>query len=189
MNFRKRNKKVADAVSVNIMGRFWKKVIKTENCWLWIGRKLGGYGSIVFNKKRQRAHRVSFILHHGAIPSGIFVCHHCDNPACVRPDHLFLGTAKDNTQDAIVKGRIVPLMHSDETKEKIAAWHRGRTLTAETKAKISAAKKGVRGQKLSEQHRIKISTYKKAWWNAHPEKRKEFSERIKLRSLSKMGSI
>ena len=89
--------------------RFWNYVEKTEGCWNWTGPKIRqGYG--VFcqgRKKKTLAHRFSWRLHSGEIPKGIFVCHHCDNPSCVRPEHLFTGTAKDNNRDAIKKGRFV----------------------------------------------------------------------------------
>lgn len=86
--------------------RFWKKVKKTDGCWLWMGSKPGGkYGGISHNGKQQMAHRVSWELHNGKIPDGMACCHHCDNPPCVRVDHLFLGTRKDNQQDSVKKGR------------------------------------------------------------------------------------
>lgn len=89
--------------------RFWEKVEKTDACWIWQSTTdEDGYG---FFKVRQptvrmwRAHRYSWVLHFGPIPSGLFVCHHCDTPPCVRPDHLFLGTALHNNRDSIAKGR------------------------------------------------------------------------------------
>lgn len=87
--------------------RFWAKVQKTKTCWLWTGSTYkSGHGQIWNGKKLERAHRVSWRLKHGKIPKGMKVCHHCDVPGCVRPSHLFLGTQKDNMEDAARKGRI-----------------------------------------------------------------------------------
>lgn len=93
---------------VPIANRFWSKVDKSGDCWLWTGHRLkNGYGQFSLTTTRPvKAHRFAWELAHGPIPGGMMVCHHCDNPPCVRPDHLFLGTAKDNTQDAIRKGRM-----------------------------------------------------------------------------------
>lgn len=86
--------------------RFWARVDKTDNCWLWIGSKVhNGYGRIWSNGKTLLAHRFSYELHKGPIPKGLCVLHHCDVRNCVRPDHLFTGTRRDNTQDMIRKGR------------------------------------------------------------------------------------
>lgn len=77
-------------------------------CWLWSGYCMPyGYGQIgrPDNGGPERTHRYSYELHFGAIPPGLFVCHRCDTPACCNPTHLFLGTAKDNTQDMDRKGR------------------------------------------------------------------------------------
>lgn len=82
---------------------FWSLVDKSGDCWLWTAGKDGvGYGRW---GNDQGAHRVAWEETNGPIPPGLFVCHRCDNPACVRPSHLFLGRPKDNTQDMVRKGR------------------------------------------------------------------------------------
>lgn len=87
--------------------RFWGRVRKSDTgCWLWLGWRLpSGYGMVRYEGRDVGAHRVSWELTHGALPAGAFVLHRCDNPPCVRPDHLFLGSAKSNTQDMLRKGR------------------------------------------------------------------------------------
>lgn len=86
--------------------RFWLHVDKTDSCWNWTGStRPYGYGRFQNSGIAYLAHRYSFALINGPIPDGMLVCHHCDNPRCVRPDHLFLGTTLDNVKDKIEKGR------------------------------------------------------------------------------------
>lgn len=105
--------------------RFWNKVRKTDDCWFWTGSKSDrGYGKIYWNGKTVRANRVSWELHFGPIPEDQDVLHKCDNPACVRPDHLFLGTHLQNMQDRDRKKRRKPPQGEKHgcaklTKEKI----------------------------------------------------------------------
>lgn len=87
--------------------RFWPRVKKTDTCWLWQHFIApNGYGMFWFSSKMRRTHRVAYELTHGTIPHGLDVLHKCDVKACVNPAHLFLGTHGDNTQDAMLKGRI-----------------------------------------------------------------------------------
>ena len=97
--------------------RFWAKVRRSEGdgCWEWTARTDDdGYGKLRLCRPRRSisAHRYSYELANGPIPDGLLVCHHCDNPPCVRPDHLFLGTPADNMRDKESKGRGVRV-HGD----------------------------------------------------------------------------
>lgn len=106
--------------------RFWSNVEKSETgCWLWTaGRRDGRYGQFCKHRRGQPAHRVAYEIANGPVPVGMWVLHHCDNPPCVRPDHLFLGKHKDNMKDRHEKGRYaVGEAHHDAvlTEESVRA--------------------------------------------------------------------
>jgi hypothetical protein len=95
---------------------FLQFVQKSDGCWEWTGhRNAAGYGHISLDGQFVLAHRHSWALFKGPIPDGLFCLHRCDNPPCVRPDHLFMGTKKDNAMDMAAKGR-----HHRQRKKKLA---------------------------------------------------------------------
>jgi hypothetical protein len=97
---------------INPVDRLWNKIERTESCWWFLGAKdSSGYGLVKdgIGRRHQRAfkaHRLAYMLFYGPIPDGMQVCHHCDHPACVNPEHLFLGTLLDNMHDRDRKGRL-----------------------------------------------------------------------------------
>lgn len=94
-------------VDPTIFQRFYSKVEANTlfDCWIWKGSVRGQYGEILFCGHKESAHRVSWILQNGEIPDGLCVLHRCDNPLCVNPSHLFLGTQRANMRDKVAKGR------------------------------------------------------------------------------------
>jgi len=103
-------KKMTDRTCVYVdphtIERFWSYVKKASKCWLWMGGCSGkGYGYFRAGEKLLSAHRFSWMIEHGEIPEGLKILHHCDNPPCVNPACLFLGTTKDNDIDMRSKGR------------------------------------------------------------------------------------
>ena len=95
---------------------FWLRVARADPdaCWIWQGSKRPqGYGQLSYQGRHTSAHRLAWTLTHGPIPDGLFVLHRCDNPPCVNPAHLFLGTTDDNMHDAFVKHRIRTPQHRE----------------------------------------------------------------------------
>ena len=80
-------------------------VIKTPTCWIWTGDLRHGYGRVTMNYRAISAHRASWEYHVGPVPDGMILLHTCDNPPCVNPEHLRIGTNQDNTDDMVAKGR------------------------------------------------------------------------------------
>jgi hypothetical protein len=101
--------------------RFWEKVDKSADCWLWMGaRNSRGYGVIQVAGHAIYAHRLVLELAGRPLASGMFACHTCDNPPCVRPDHLFAGTNSENILDAGAKGRL-PTEHGPTWRANLSA--------------------------------------------------------------------
>ena len=140
--------------------RFWSKVRKTSDCWIWIaargyfnGKKGAGYGRFLIGSRRDGtnrpvyAHRLAWELSNGDIPDGMFVLHKCDNPSCVRPDHLFLGTHDDNMKDMASKMRSC-----------VGQKHRDVILDEGKVKEIRMRYKRGNGPKLAEEYGVSIQT-------------------------------
>jgi hypothetical protein len=106
MNSREIKKRTNGTYSTQSLQSLQDRINKTKTCWIWTGAKSSdGYGKVGYNYKTYRVHRLVYELITGNSIKGLYLCHKCDNPLCVRPDHMFLGTQKDNVLDREKKGR------------------------------------------------------------------------------------
>jgi hypothetical protein len=147
--------------------RFWPKVDKSGDCWEWTGSRYNtGYGMFWIKPRCQSAHRFSWELHFGPIPNGLFVLHTCDTRHCIRPDHLFLGTQKDNVADAITKGRVVPPPGYDHYSEEWKRFGERSATSKLTDEDVRAIRKAwetgtIRATDLSERFKVSEGTIRR----------------------------
>ena len=167
--------------SPNTPETFWARCSNRADpnaCWEWQGaRKALGYGKLSYDRRVTTAHRVAYTLAFGPIPEGGFVCHRCDNPPCCNPRHLFLGTARDNTHDMLVKGRgyfpgaRVPLRGSNHYMSKLTDEQRAEIAASTEPQRDLAARYGVSHGTIS---RIQIAAGRRR--NRPPTRRQGASE-------------
>ncbi len=175
--------KCCGQLTANVLAaRFWKKVNKDGPivrpelgpCWIWTGSiDIGGYGHLYFGgrgSKEAKAHRIAWLLVNGPIPNGLLVLHKCDNRPCIRPDHMFIGTAGDNARDAVAKGRWrmgerngnAKLTDADvpEIRRRLAAGEKQRDLAAVFKVSqhlIGLVNRGHRGSGAVKPRQLKLN--------------------------------
>ena len=109
----------------SIQEKIFENVVKENGCWIWqkYTNKLG-YGRFRFKSKKELAHRVAYRVFNGLIPDGLLVLHKCDNPPCVNPGHLWLGTDASNVKDSISKGRTNPVARAKKRWQITPTWRK-----------------------------------------------------------------
>lgn len=148
--FRKLGNATATKISAHgepLLDRIARHSIQASSgCWLWTGTvsKATGYGQIGYEGKMLLAHRASYMAYRGDIPEGIFVCHKCDVRNCVRPDHLFLGTRQDNTDDMMRKRRNRPMPGEKNANALISESQAIEILGSNESYTVLAAKYGIK---------------------------------------------
>lgn len=157
---------------------FLDRIKKLDNgCWEWQGNcNNQGYGVLRVNHKMKMAHRHSYEYFKGEIPKGVLVCHTCDNPKCVNPDHLFLGTHYDNNHDRSLKGRSGKRVYSESERKRYSLMFRGENqtnakLTEKEAIEIYSNKTLSNGQ-LAKKYGVSKSLvknirHKRAWRHIH----------------------
>lgn len=136
-------------MTASLKERFYSKVSVSDGCWEWIGSINGcGYGSIKHQGKTLGSHRVSYELHKGEIPAGMHVMHKCDNPSCVNPDHLLIGTHADNMRDMYLKNRRIPATGLKNGAAKLSPDNISLLLTSNEPSEKLAKQLGVSGSRI-----------------------------------------
>ena len=138
--------------------RLYSKIEKTKSgCWEWQGATNKGYGRTIIGSRRDgsrrtiSAHRLSYMIFKGTIPDGYEVCHKCDNPKCINPDHLFVGTRQDNIDDRERKGRNIIFVGEEQPRSKL-------TKKAVKDARWEKAYKGTSFQALADRYGVSKKT-------------------------------
>jgi len=132
-------------MKLSIEERFWRNTRRTRGCWLWLGRRTaGGYGTI-YSKVTGPiyAHRLSLMIHGVRFRASDNVCHHCDNPSCVNPAHLFVGSQRDNLHDAALKHRMHPKLTREQVQQIRTSLKSDRALARE----FGISRQGIRYRK------------------------------------------